>query len=69
MPSNEYLLVMTACIDPSAGHYRIDRADPAIRLLDYQQALRFWLSYPDPRTRRTAVHCLTGLTDANARRR
>jgi hypothetical protein len=36
----------------SAGHYRIDRADPAIRLLDYQQALRFWLSYPDPRTRR-----------------
>jgi len=52
MPSNEYLLVMTACIDPSAGHYRIDRADPAIRLSDYQQALRFWLSYPDPRTRR-----------------
>jgi hypothetical protein len=52
MPSNEYLLVMTACIDPSAGHYRIDRADPAIRLLDYQHALRFWLSYPDQRVRR-----------------
>jgi hypothetical protein len=52
MPSNEYLLVMTACIDPSAGHYRIDRADPAIRLLDYQHALRFWLSYPDERVRR-----------------
>jgi hypothetical protein len=51
MPSNEYLLVMTACIDPSAGHYRIDRADPTIRLLDYQRALRFWLSYPDQRTR------------------
>ena len=30
----------------------IDRADPAIRLLDYQQAAPFWLSYPDPRTRR-----------------
>jgi hypothetical protein len=52
MPSNEYLLVMTACIDPSAGHYRVDRADPAIRLLDYQHALRFWLSYPDERVRR-----------------
>jgi hypothetical protein len=51
MPSNVYLLVMTACIDPSAGHYHIDRADPAIRLLDYQNALRFWLSYPDPRVR------------------
>lgn len=52
MPSNEYLLVMTACIDPGAGHYRIDRADPDLRLSDYQHALRFWLAYPDPRTRR-----------------
>jgi hypothetical protein len=52
MPSNKYLLMMTACIDPSAGHYRIDRADPATRLLDYQHALRFWLSYPDQRLRR-----------------
>jgi hypothetical protein len=52
MPSNEYLLVMTACIDPSAGHYRIDRADPAVRLLDYQHALRFWLAYPDQRVHR-----------------
>jgi hypothetical protein len=52
MPSNKYLLVMTACIDPSAGHYPIDRADPAVRLLDYQHALRFWLSYPDPRVHR-----------------
>ena len=52
MPSNEYLLVMTACIDPSAGHYRINRADPATRLSDYQRALRFWLSYPDERVRR-----------------
>src|ERR1700759_4800132 len=52
MPSNEYLLVMTACIDPSAGHYRIQRADPAVRLADYQHALRFWLAYPDQRVRR-----------------
>jgi hypothetical protein len=46
MPSHEYLLVMTACIGPSAA------ADPAIRILDYQKALCFWLSLPDPRTRR-----------------
>jgi hypothetical protein len=52
MPSNEYLLVMTACIDPSAGHYQINRADPATRLADYQHALRFWLSYPDERVQR-----------------
>src|SRR5437868_3234261 len=52
MPSNEYLLVVTACIDPSAGHYHIDRADPAVRLLAYQHSLRFWLSYPDERVRR-----------------
>jgi hypothetical protein len=52
MPSNEYLLVMTACIDPSAGHYQINRADPATRLADYQHSLRFWLSYPDERIRR-----------------
>jgi hypothetical protein len=49
MAANEYLLVMTACVDPSAGHYHIDRADPLLRLRDYQSALRFWLGYPDPR--------------------
>lgn len=52
MLKNEYLLVMTACIDPSAGRYRIDRADPSVRLLDYEHGLRFWLSYPDERVRR-----------------
>lgn len=49
MPVNAYLLVMTACVDPSAGHSRIDRADPLVRLRDYQQALRFWLRFPDAR--------------------
>ncbi len=52
MPANEYLLVMTACVDPSAGHYRIDRADPLLRLQDYQDALRFWLRDRDPRLKR-----------------
>jgi hypothetical protein len=52
MAANEYLLVMTACVDPSAGHVHIDRADPEIRVLDYQRALRFWLLYPDPRLQR-----------------
>lgn len=44
-----YLLVMTACVDPSAGEYRLHRADPAIRLEDYKAALRFWLQLSDVR--------------------
>jgi hypothetical protein len=47
----DYLLVLTACIDPSTGPARIDRSDPAVRLRDYSDALKFWLSYPDPRLR------------------
>ena len=52
MPANTYLLVMTACVDPSAGHYRIDRADPLVRLKDYEAALRYWLTYRDARLQR-----------------
>lgn len=48
---DRYLLVMTACVDPSQGEYRLHRADPTIRLGDYQSALRFWLQYSDPRIR------------------
>jgi hypothetical protein len=48
---NRYLLVMTACINPSKGEYRLHRADPTIRLEDYRAALRFWLRYPDERIR------------------
>jgi hypothetical protein len=44
-----YLLVMTACVDPSAGEYRLHRADPAVRCQDYKAALRFWLRFRDPR--------------------
>jgi hypothetical protein len=46
---DRYLLVMTACVDPSRGEYRLNRADPTLRLEDYETALRFWLSFPDRR--------------------
>jgi hypothetical protein len=48
---DRYLLVMTACVDPSQGEYRLNRADPLIRLDDYETALRFWLNFPDGRIR------------------
>jgi hypothetical protein len=47
-----YLVVMTACIDPSAGAVKVRRSDPLLRLEDYRQALRFWLHLPDPRLNR-----------------
>lgn len=50
--ADRFLLVMTACIDPSAGEYRLNRADPRIRLEDYKSALRFWLRHEDERVRR-----------------
>lgn len=50
-PHDRYLLVMTACIDPSKGEYRLNRADPGIRLEDYKTALRFWLRFDDDRIR------------------
>lgn len=42
-----WLLIMTATIQPSprAG---VLRADPALRLADYQRALRFWLGQTHP---------------------
>ncbi len=48
---DRHLLVMTACIDPSRGEYRLNRADPNIRLNDYKTALRFWLRFKDERIR------------------
>jgi hypothetical protein len=45
------LLVMTACVDPRAGEYRLHRSDPKVRAQDYLAALKFWLEYPDPRIR------------------
>jgi hypothetical protein len=49
--TDRFLLVMTACVDPSQGEYRLNRADPATRLEDYKTALRFWLQFPDERIR------------------
>jgi hypothetical protein len=48
---DRYLLVMTACVDPSQGEYRLARADPTIRFEDYKAAVRFWLQFPDERIR------------------
>ena len=44
-----YLVVMTACIDPSQGWVKVPRCDPAVRLGDYRKGLSFWLGHPDPR--------------------
>lgn len=46
---SRYLLVMTACVDPSKGTYPLKRADPETRLLDYEISLRSWLALPDLR--------------------
>lgn len=45
-----YCIVMTACIDPAGGgRIRVHRNNPDVRLLDYKQALEYWLRLPDPR--------------------
>jgi hypothetical protein len=46
-----YLLVMTATIVPAANA-GVRRADPRLRLEDYKQALRYWLSYEHPAAER-----------------
>ena len=46
-----YLVVLTACIDPAKDNVVV-RADPKVRLLDYQHGLSFWLNHPDPRLQR-----------------
>jgi len=48
---DDYLVVMTATIDPSTGPARIARADPKVRLEDYLSAMRFWLTLGDRRLR------------------
>ena len=45
--SPSYLLVMTATIIPAANA-GVKRSDPQVRLEDYKQALRYWLSYDHP---------------------
>lgn len=50
--TSDYLLVMTACINPSTQldeRFKFKRTDPSLRLQDYKGALQYWLNYPDPR--------------------
>jgi hypothetical protein len=44
-----YCVIMTACIDPSKGRIKVHRSDPAVRLGDYLEGLRFWLELNDER--------------------
>jgi hypothetical protein len=48
-----YLLVMTACIDPSSGGVSspVSRSSIEDRLLDYELSLRHWLELEDCRVR------------------
>ncbi len=46
-PEIRYLLVMTATVTPAAGA-GVKRADPRVRMDDYKQALRYWLTYAHP---------------------
>lgn len=49
MSPNNYLLVLTACIDPSSGPARLKLADPKMRFEQYRKALEHWLLASDPR--------------------
>lgn len=49
---NDYLLVMTACIDVSHSGAALFRRDTGLRLRDYEDSLKFWLAYDDPRIRK-----------------
>ena len=48
-PHQNYVVVMTACIDPGNKHPELARRDPSLRRKDYQDALHFWITHPDPR--------------------
>lgn len=50
MSSNsKYVVLISACIDPSNGSIEVSRSDPSIRLQDYIIGLRFWLNISDRR--------------------
>lgn len=71
-PPGDYLVVLTACVDPSTGPAKMARADPVVRLGDYLDGLRFWLELPDPRLDRILLlensgHPLTAFDDLFAR--
>lgn len=47
--NNEYVLLMTACIEPKNLNRPSFRATPHVRLEDYKKAFEYWLNYPDKR--------------------
>ncbi|MBW4658845.1 MAG: hypothetical protein KME15_09225 [Drouetiella hepatica Uher 2000/2452] len=49
---SRYVVVLTACIDPSQGSaktVKVFRSDPLTRLADYEKSLLFWLKIKDCR--------------------
>ena len=52
MSNSKYVVVISACIDPSTSNGSmqvVSRSDPSIRLQDYINGLHFWLNIPDRR--------------------
>lgn len=49
LASSKYVILISACIDPSNGSIEVSRSDPSIRLQDYISGLRFWLNIADRR--------------------
>ena len=45
---NDFVVLMTACIDPVAGKVQVHRNNPSTRLRDYCDGLRFWLEVKEP---------------------
>jgi len=46
---NSHCVVMTACINPANGPFRVERHRIEVRLEDYRKALNFWLHLDEPR--------------------
>ncbi|NJL09515.1 MAG: hypothetical protein HC908_02810 [Calothrix sp. SM1_7_51] len=45
---------MTACINPNNGNIsnQVSRSDPKVRLQDYENSLKFWLTLNDSRIKK-----------------
>jgi len=53
--SRPYTVLMTACVDPRGASPHIARADPALRITEYEQAALFWSDLKDPRCERVVM--------------
>lgn len=52
MKNEKYVLLLTACIAPTATtlqKHTLRRSDPLVRMHDYKTALRYWLDFHDER--------------------